>query len=1033
MRPGRVFSLQVALPLALMAVLAVALLMATLDSFYRFQGDLLQEARRDGMASASEIARSAERASLGSPSSLASDLTLEAAADNIDFIAVIDPDGSVVLASRLAWRGELAAQVIPDFDRAVLQRVLAGHAREVQTSDDRRRVRIMVPYNDRSAEDRAHNLAQGAVLVDMDLTHRIEASRHESLRHLARQLAVSALVMLALAWLMRSRVTRPLARLERASLEFAARGAVRQPVPVDGLREVAELARNFNEMTARIQQVQKELQASAARHTAVVEAATDGIVIVDEAFRIRMINPAAARMFGHEPAEVVGQGLALLLPENHWPRTWRLPAQGAGLALGQGPAAVAGLTLVRGLRSDGQEFPADASVSRMHIEGEDLMTVILRDVTQRQLAEEAYRELNDSLELRVLQRTADLALANERLQAQEAELREAKDRAEDASRMKGDFLANMSHEIRTPMNAIVGMTYLALRSTQDARLLDYLQKIQQSSRHLLGIIDDILDFSKIEADKLSLEHIDFSIASVLDNFTNLISDRAQAKGLELILEVAPEVPDLVVGDPLRLGQVLINYGNNAVKFTHQGEIHVSVSVLGQEDDHVTLRFAVRDTGIGLTQDQMGQLFQSFQQADTSTSRRYGGTGLGLAIARRLAELMGGEVGVSSRPGEGSTFWFTARLGRSGAAVPMATPGGGPVDARMLVVDDNASARQVLMEMLQRMGFRNEAAGDGEAALAAVVQADRQGQPFDVVMLDYQMPGMDGLETARRLRQMPLVRPPKLMLVSGFGRDELSDEAAACDVAVVLRKPVNPSHLLDQLMTVLGTVPPGATLTQSADPLPPQAQGTGVPPVSRGRILAVDDNEVNLQIARELLHGQGFQIDTAQDGRQALDLVHQQAYDLVLMDMQMPVMDGLSATRAIRQLPEGARVPIVAMTANAMEKDRRDCLQAGMNDFLTKPIDPQRLASVVQAWVRPMAVDAADLGSWPAVGARLAQLLQDGDPDVIEWVAAQEPLIRQALGTAATEAFKDSLRRFDFDEALGLLQDAQRPAGTEAAP
>jgi two-component system sensor histidine kinase/response regulator len=352
---------------------------------------------------------------------------------------------------------------------------------------------------------------------------------------------------------------------------------------------------------------------------------------------------------------------------------------------------------------------------------------------------------------------------------------------------------------------------------------------------------------------------------------------------------------------------------------------------------------------------------------------------------------------------------------------------------MLVVDDNASARQVLMEMLQRMGFRTEAAGDGEAALAAVVQADRQAQPFDVVMLDYQMPGMDGLETARRLRQMPLAQPPKLMLVSGFGRDELSDEAAACDIAVVLRKPVNPSHLLDQLMTVLGTVPPGATLTQSADPLPPQAQGTGVPPVSRGRILAVDDNEVNLQIARELLHAQGFQIDTAQDGRQALDLVHQQAYDLVLMDMQMPVMDGLSATRAIRQLPEGARVPIVAMTANAMEKDRRDCLQAGMNDFLTKPIDPQRLASVVQAWVRPMAVDAADLGSWPAVGARLAQLLQDGDPDVIEWAAAQEPLLRQALGTAATEAFKDSLRRFDFDEALGLLQDAQRPPGTEAAP
>ena len=1024
----RPFSLQVALPIALMAALATALVMSTLDAVYRARADLLRQAQDDALSSASEIARSAERASLGMSSTLASDLTIEASHDNLSLVALIDPDGTVTLASRLAWRGEVAAQVIPNFDVALFQRVVAGHVREVVESPDGRHIRVVVPYDERTAEARLRNLAHGAVLVDLDLTHQVEMTQYESMRHLMRQLGMSAVIMLLLAWLMRSRVTRPLARLEQASLEFAARGEVRKPVPVHGLREVAELARNFNEMTARIQQAQRDLQASAARHTAVVEAATDGIVIVDEAFRIRMINPAAARMFRHEPAEVVGQGLSLLLPENHWPRTWLQPAQAAG----QGPAAGTGLTLVRGLRSDGQEFPADASVSRMRIEGEDLMTVILRDVTQRQLAEEAYRELNDSLELRVLQRTADLALANQRLQAQEAELREAKDRAEDASRMKGDFLANMSHEIRTPMNAIVGMTYLALRSTQDARLLDYLQKIQQSSRHLLGIIDDILDFSKIEADKLSLERIDFSVATVLDNFTNLVSDRAQAKGLELILEVAPEVPDLVVGDPLRLGQVLINFGNNAVKFTQQGEIHVSVSVQREESDHVTLRFAVRDTGIGLTQEQIGQLFQSFQQADTSTSRRYGGTGLGLAIARRLAEMMGGEVGVNSRPGEGSTFWFTARLERSREAVPLIKTGSRTVEARMLVVDDNASARQVLMEMLQRMGFRAEAVEGGQAALEAVVQADHQAQPFDVVMLDYQMPGLDGLEAARLLRQMPLARPPRLMLVSGFGSDEVLAQATASGISVALRKPLNPSHLLDQLMTLLGSVPPGSGNAQDAATPPPQQQEADALPVRRGRILAVDDNEVNLQIATELLHGQGFEVDTAQDGRQALELVRRQPYDLVLMDMQMPVMDGLSATRAIRQRPEGARLPIVAMTANAMEKDRRDCLQAGMNDFLTKPIDPQRLASVVQAWVRPTAVDAADLGSWPAVCARLAQLLQDGDPDVIEWVAAQEPLIRQALGTPATEAFKDSLGRFDFDEALGLLQDAQRPPGTEAS-
>ena len=890
MRTGRVFTLQVALPLALMAVLALALVMATLDSFYRFQADLLREARRDGMASASEIARSAERASLGTQSTLASDLTLEAAGDNVGLIAVIDPDGSVVLASRLAWRGEPAVKVIPDFDDALLQRVVARYAREVQESADSRRVRIVVPYDYHSPEDRVHNLAQGAVLVDLDLTHQIEASRHESLLHLARQIAMSAVVMLVLAWLMRSRVTRPLARLEQASLDFAAHGEVLEPVPVDGPREVAELARNFNEMTARIQQARQELQASAARHTAVVEAATDGIITVDDAFRIRMINPAGAKMFGYAPADLAARPLSELLPENHWPLHLRHPEHADGLE--PGPAVVGVPSLVRGVRSDGEVFAADASFSRMRTQGEDLVTVILRDVTQRQRAEQAYRELNDSLELRVLQRTADLAQANERLQAQEGELREAKERAEDASRMKGDFLANMSHEIRTPMNAIVGMTHLALRGTQDARLLDYLQKIQQSSRHLLGIIDDILDFSKIEADKLTFEQIDFSIATLLDNFTNLISERAYAKGLQLMQDVAPDVPDLVVGDPLRVGQVLINYGNNAVKFTHQGDIQVSVSVQHLEPDHVTLRFAVRDTGIGLTPEQAGELFQSFHQADSSTSRRYGGTGLGLAISRKLAERMGGEVGVSSQMGEGSTFWFTVRLGRTQQPQPALKP---------------------VPHTAEGVAPRAAAAHDARATGAAT------GTAF-------------------------------------------------------------------------------------------------------GRILAVDDNEVNLQIARELLRNQGFDVDVALDGQQALDLVRVQAYDLVLMDMQMPVMDGLSATRAIRQLPEGLRLPIVAMTANAMEKDRQDCLEAGMNDFITKPMDPALLAAVVQSWVVSTSDQAADLGSWPVVAARLRQLLREGDPEVIEWVAAQEPLVRQALGPAATNALKGSLQRFDFDEALGLLQD-----------
>ena len=960
MRTKPVFSLQVALPIALMVVLATALVMSTVDSVFRAREALRADARHDALASASEVARSAERASLGAASTLASDLTIEASSDNVALIAMIDPDGTVALASRLAWRGEVAAKVIPDFDDALFQRVVAGHVREVVESADGRRIRVVVPYDERTSEARMRNLAHGVILVELDLSYQVQAAQHESLHHLMRQLGMSAVVMLLLAWLMRSRVTTPLSRLEKASMEFAARGQVSQPVPEEGPREVAELARNFNEMTARIQQARQELQASAARHSAVVDAAMDCIITVDAAYGVRMINPAGARMFGYAQGDVVGRNLEMLLPERF--RATHLKMMERFAQTGETTRVMGRQTLVYGLRSTGEEFPAEASISRVRIEGEDLLTVILRDVTERQRSEEAYRALNDSLEERVMQRTADLAQANALLQAREAELRDAKDRAEDASRMKSDFLANMSHEIRTPMNAIVGMTHLALRSAQDERQADYLHKIQQSSHHLLGIINDILDFSKIEANKLALEHIDFPVASVLDNLANLLADKASAKGLELIFDVAADVPDLVVGDPLRLGQVLINYGNNAVKFTNQGEIQVSVTLVHQDHDHVTLRFAVRDTGIGLPEDQICHLFQSFQQADTSTSRRYGGTGLGLAIARKLTELMGGSVGVESHLGQGSTFWFTARLGRSRGAVPLLAPSERVAGQRLLVVDDNANARQVLAEMLERLGFEVQTVDNAQAALAAVAEADQRQQAFDVVMLDWQMPGMDGVEAGLRLRQMPLQHPPKRMLVTGYGTEEVSKHAREADFEAVLLKPVNPSMLLDHLMRVIHPVSGWTRPTRGAtsgDVLGLASSGPagsgGLPNMEglRGaRILAVDDNEVNLQIARELLEDIGLQVDLAANGHEALQKVRSTAYDLVLMDMQMPVMDGLEATRAIRAMPGRASLPIVAMTANAMAQDRDQCLAAGMNDFLSKPIDPDRLVALVQACLKP---------------------------------------------------------------------------------
>ena len=964
-------SVKIALPLLLSVVLVVGLGMSTMDSLVRGREAMLEDARMDLFELASAVARSAERASLSDSSDLASDLTLRGANRRVAVIALIDPEGTIGIASRLAWRGRPAAEVIPGFDAARFTRVVKDHQRELVEPADGR-MNVLVPYDERTDESRLRNLAQGAIYAEFDLQHELRVLAHDAGEHLLRQLGVALLLMFGLGWLLRSRVTLPLQRMEAASLELAAEGHVREPLPETGPRELAELARNFNEMTRRIAAARAEVESAAARLSGVVNAAMDAIITVDAAQRIRMVNPAGAQMFGYTEEEMLGSQMEHLLPErfrgDHVLHLHRFAGSGH-TRRGMGRQA-----LVYGLRRNGQEFPAEASISRLRMNDEDLLTVILRDVTERKLAEDQIIALNDSLEERVALRTAALAEANERLRLRETELEEARARAEDASRMKSDFLANMSHEIHTPMNAIVGMTHLMLRTPLDARQQDYQHKIQQSAHHLLGIINDILDLSKIEADKLSLERIDFQVSRVLENFSSLVSDKAAAKGLELIFDVGPDVPDHVIGDPLRLGQVLINYGNNALKFTRQGEIQVSVSCVEQTSDDVLLKFQVRDTGIGIAPAQLGRLFQSFQQADTSISRQYGGTGLGLAISRRLALLMGGDVGVDSRLGEGSTFWFTARLGKSRLSAPILRSTAHAGDHRVLVVDDNATAREVLRHMLKRLGFQVVAVDSGGAALEAAARADGEGSPFEVVLLDWQMPEMDGLETARRLRGLGLKQPPHLMLVTGFGREEVMEHAKARDFSAVLAKPVNPSLLLDQLMQALY----GSRADKpAADDAPIALLTRGLTGIRGARLLAVDDNEVNLQVAREILEDAGFIVDTAADGEQALARVREEAYQLILMDMQMPVLDGLAATVAIRDLPGRRDVPIVAMTANAMEQDRQRCLEAGMNDFLAKPLDPERLFEVLRQWI-PAAGGLAPARPVPSGrgGAGPAQLPQE---------------------------------------------------------
>jgi signal transduction histidine kinase/CheY-like chemotaxis protein len=624
----------------------------------------------------------------------------------------------------------------------------------------------------------------------------------------------------------------------------------------------------------------------------------------------------------------------------------------------------------------------------------------------------------------------------------------ARNEAEDATKAKSEFLANMSHEIRTPMNAIMGMAHLAMKTDLTAKQYDYLKKVDISAKSLLGIINDILDFSKIEAGKLDMESVDFQLEDTLDNISTLVGIKTQEKGLELLFKTDPSVPRALVGDPLRLGQILINLSNNSVKFTDAGEVVVSTELIKKDKAQVTLKFSVQDTGIGMTAEQAAKLFQPFAQADSSTTRKYGGTGLGLTISKRLAEMMGGEIWVESEQGQGSTFSFTANFGLGKErAKKRYKPASELRGMNVLVVDDNATSRDILQDMLESFTFEVTVAASGPEGITELESAE-EDKPFELVVMDWKMPGMDGIEASKRIKDHKgLSKIPPIILVTAYGREEVIQQAEEVGLEGFLLKPVNSSMLFDTIMQAFGeALPETSRIAQRHE-----QEAQALKHIRGAQLLLVEDNEINQQVAREILEGAGLNVALATNGLEAVNAVKENNYDAVLMDVQMPVMDGYTATREIRNLKSEIRnVPIIAMTAHAMAGDEDKSLQAGMNGHVTKPIDPDQLFATLQKWIKPsekraaaqkpvVSVEPSEEDKLVSIEEELPESLPGFDlADGLKRLQGNKALYRKLLLNFATDyneaanEIRESLDANDFERSHSLVHNLKGLAGNLSA-
>ena len=819
----------------------------------------------------------------------------------------------------------------------------------------------------------SHALNDGArLLLTLDLSDLQRRTRDTLLVYAAGTVVLLVVVTLGLLVILQRTITGPVSALALAVDRQRNRPEEGQPVPVEGADELARLAQAINAMMATIRDREAELRRLTILQRTILDNVGSGIVSTSSEGVITSFNPAAERLLGRAASDVVGVRAA-----SDWFDAGELSERALALSAQLGepvPASFDALTALPRrdgaeerdwtfVRPDGTRVPVHLSVSAMRgaqgaVKG---FVAVAHDLTDRKRAEEALRRHRDELEATVEQRTA--------------ELRSARDAADAANRAKSAFLANMSHEIRTPMNAILGMSALALDTELQPQQRNYVAKAHAAAESLLVIINDILDFSKIEAGKLALELAPFRLEETLGGIVDVLGPKADEAGLELVLALAPGLPMALVGDACRLRQVLMNLCHNAIKFTPRGEVVLAVRELERQGARARLQFEVRDTGIGLSDEEQQRLFQPFSQADVSTSRRYGGTGLGLAISRQLVQLMGGHLQLDSRTGAGSRFHFTLELALHDAE-KAAAAAVRPVPARRvraLVVDDNDCARTVIADMCRALGMAVDVAADAAQALSRASLADLADEPYQLILLDWKMPGTDGPQCARALAERTGWRhtAPLVLMMTAMpaeaARVSLAD-AGVC-VGALLGKPVTP-WALDEVVAGLfrfeAPAAPQKTLAAPAGGQGATAWQEAHPALKGARVLLVEDNAINQELAVELLSRAGVLVTVAGDGSQALEWLGRERFDAVLMDCEMPVLDGYATTRALRQRPSLRTLPVIAMTAHALVGQREVALAAGMNDHITKPIRVNDMMATLARWVRPVVAHpmAAEVAASP---------------------------------------------------------------------